>query len=134
MRTPLLEAITAKMHEELGATGASVDAVYYCLHHPSAIVSEYRIDCQCRKPRPGLLLRAAATLGIDCGSSYLIGDGLTDIAAGRSAGCTTVWIGNFRCDVCRVMDRLETRPDYVAQSLSEAVEIIAKREELNGTR
>src|SRR5947209_7370654 len=69
----MLEEMTQKMHTYLNTTGAEIDAVYYCLHHPQAVLSEYRAVCNCRKPKPGLLLQAAAEWNIDLESSYMIG-------------------------------------------------------------
>ncbi len=120
----LLEAMTQKMHDELAATGARVDGVYYCLHHPEAIVPEYRQACECRKPQPGLLKCAAQERGIDLGRSYMIGDGINDIKAGQAAGCRTIWIGNVKCDQCQLQDRQQAKPDGIAKDLWAAVELI----------
>jgi D-glycero-D-manno-heptose 1,7-bisphosphate phosphatase len=129
----LLDAITARMHTDLAMAGATLDATYYCLHHPQATLEDYRIECDCRKPRPGLLLRAGQELGIDMTRSFMIGDGLTDIQAGRQAGCTTIWIGSRRCDTCRIAEREEAVPDLVAAHLLEAAQIIHTLEgESNG--
>lgn len=76
----------------LAAEGAHLAGVYVCPHHPSADVPEYRIACECRKPRPGLILRAADELGLDVRRSFMVGDRVTDIAAGASAGCRTVLV------------------------------------------
>jgi D-glycero-D-manno-heptose 1,7-bisphosphate phosphatase len=83
-----------EIHRALAAAlqrrGASVDAIYYCPHHPAGAVAAYRAVCDCRKPEPGLLRRAAADLGIDLPSSVMVGDADSDIEAGRRAGCRTV--------------------------------------------
>lgn len=128
----LLNAITCKMEDELRSAGASLDGVYYCLHHPEAVLPAYRQNCECRKPRPGLLRQAAGELEIDLGRSYMIGDGLTDIQAGKAVGCTTIWLGNLKCEVCTVMDENGARPEYVALSLYEASQLIAEREGSRG--
>ena len=67
--------------------GSPLDAIYFCPHHPQADVAQYRRHCNCRKPEPGLLRRAAEALGIDLARSYMIGDKLSDIVAGHRAGC-----------------------------------------------
>ena len=86
-----LEAIHAQMLRLLEEAGAPrLDAVYCCVHHPDADLPEYRVRCDCRKPRPGSLLRAAEEHGLDLAASFLIGDRVTDIAAGAAAGCRTV--------------------------------------------
>ena len=76
--------------QEKGAP--ALDGFYYCPHHPQATVTSYRSNCDCRKPRPGLLLHAAAEHGIDLARSFMIGDRITDIIAGASAGCRTVLV------------------------------------------
>ncbi len=128
MAPHLLDAITRKMQDELRSAGASLDGVYYCLHHPQAALPAYRRNCECRKPQPGLLRRATEELGIDLGGSYLIGDGLNDVQAGRAVGCTTIWLGNLKCEISRVMDENGARPDHVALTLYEAAQIIEERE------
>lgn len=86
-----VDAITQRLKSTLAAeTGARVDAVYYCLHHPEAVDVEYRQACGCRKPAPGLLLKAAAELSIDLASSYMVGDGAVDVLAARRAGCVPI--------------------------------------------
>jgi D-glycero-D-manno-heptose 1,7-bisphosphate phosphatase len=81
-----LDAIHARMAELLSARGAHVDAIYYCPHHPDAGEGAYRRDCECRKPNPGMLRKAAADLGLDLPRSVMIGDHATDIEAGHNAG------------------------------------------------
>lgn len=88
-----LNTIHNKMETLLGAEGAYLDAIYYCPHHPhkgyEGEIVELKIDCNCRKPKPGMLLKAAEEYNIDLGSSWMIGDGDNDIEAGKSAGCNT---------------------------------------------
>lgn len=92
-----LQLIHNKMETLLGAEGAYLDAVYYCPHHPhkgyQGEVPELKIDCDCRKPKPGMLIRAAEDLNIDLSNSWMIGDGENDIKAGKAAGCKTALIG-----------------------------------------
>lgn len=85
-----LERLTALMRAELRARGARLDGIYYCRHHPDAVVPELRRHCQCRKPKPGLLLRAAREHAIDLTASYMVGDKAKDIEAGLGAGCMTI--------------------------------------------
>ena len=87
MTRELFEKTRLKMRRELRKGGAHIDAEYYCFHHPSAKYAKYRVRCRCRKPKPGLLLRAAKDLGLDLSKSYLLGDSLTDIEAGKAVGC-----------------------------------------------
>jgi len=74
------------MCAEFQQRGAPLDAVYHCPHHPTDAVGEYRRECDCRKPAPGMILRAARELGLDLARSTLVGDKPSDIAAGRTAG------------------------------------------------
>lgn len=128
----LLEAISARMVEELAREGAGLDGIYYCLHHPDAALAEYQGPCACRKPEPGLLLAAGEALGIDLPRSYMIGDGLTDVQAGRRAGCSTVWIGTRKCDVCHAMREHDAVPDLIAPNLTDAVRLLQFREVTHG--
>jgi D-glycero-D-manno-heptose 1,7-bisphosphate phosphatase len=84
--------VHARLDRLLAGRSAHVDGYYVCPHHPREGAPPYRRDCDCRKPRPGLLLRAAADLGLDLASSCLIGDKLSDLEAGASAGCHTILV------------------------------------------
>lgn len=112
-----LQLIHDKMETLLGQAGAYVDAIYYCPHHPDrgyeGEVVELKIDCDCRKPKPGLILRAAEDFNIDLGASWMIGDGKNDAGAGKAAGCRTVLIGDE-----------EHEADITAENLLAAVEEI----------
>ena len=92
-----LQDIHNKMETLLGYDGAYLDAIYVCPHHPhkgyEGEIAELKIECDCRKPKPGMLLQAAQDYHIDLSSSYMIGDSENDIAAGKAAGCKTVLIG-----------------------------------------
>ena len=86
------------METLLGKEGAYLDAIYFCPHHPHKGYEgerpELKIDCDCRKPKPGMLLKAANDFNIDLSQSWMIGDGENDIKAGINAGCKTVLIGD----------------------------------------
>lgn len=84
--------LTAYMQQRLLAAGVRLSAVEYCPHLVDAQLPEFRLDCDCRKPRPGMLQRAAGALGIDMARSFLVGDRATDIQAGRSAGVGHCWL------------------------------------------
>lgn len=92
-----LHNIHNKMETLLGYKGVFVDAIYYCPHHPhrgyEGEVPELKIECECRKPKPGMLLQAAQDLNIDLSASWMVGDGENDIKAGLAAGCKTALIG-----------------------------------------
>ncbi len=93
-----LDEIHNKMETLLGAEGTYLDGLYFCPHHPDkgfdGEISELKYDCECRKPKPGMLLKAARDFNIDLSSSWMIGDGKNDILAGKNAGCKTVLISD----------------------------------------
>ena len=123
----LLDRVTAKMHAEIATCGGKLDAVYYCLHHPEAELPAYRMRCECRKPRPGMLLRAAQDWQIDLQNAYMIGDGVTDLEAGRAAGTRTLFIGQSKPYVFQAFEKHGIQPDFMASSLADAAEIIAQQ-------
>lgn len=94
---PQLTEIHNKMETLLGAEGAYLDAIYYCPHHPhkgyEGEIPELKIDCDCRKPKPGMLLKAAEDYNISLEDSWMVGDGENDIKAGKAAGCRTALVG-----------------------------------------
>lgn len=91
---PALRAVEAKLRELLEDVGVPLAGFYYCPHHPEGVVAPYARRCECRKPAPGLLRRAAADLNLEIAASWMIGDILDDVEAGRAAGCRTVFLDN----------------------------------------
>ena len=93
-----LQEIHNKLETLLGLQGAFIDKIYFCPHHPdkgfAGEVPELKIVCNCRKPKPGMLLQAAEEFNIDLSRSWMIGDGENDVKAGKAAGCKTALIGN----------------------------------------
>lgn len=114
-----LSEIHNKMETILGDGNCYLDAIYYCPHHPDkgfvGEVPELKIDCNCRKPKPGLLLKASERYNIDLLKSWVIGDGDSDILVGKNCGCKTIYIGT---------KKIQTEPDYIANNLLDAVSII----------
>ena len=104
-----------------------LDGEYYCLHHPEGVVAEYTEVCECRKPKPGMLLKAAEDLDINLSQSWMIGDGITDIQAGAAAGCKTILIGRMKCDLCKLMEDEGVKPDFIAPNLLKASLIIQEQ-------
>lgn len=100
-----LHLIHNKMETELGKHGAYLDGIYFCPHHPhkgyEGEIPELKIDCECRKPKPGMLLQASEDFNIDLKESWMIGDSENDILSGRNAGCKTALIGkeNYNQDL-----------------------------------
>ena len=78
--------VTEWMVQSFAAAGAPIAGVYYCPHHPTEAAGPYRLDCQCRKPAPGMLLQAAAQLGLDLAPSVMFGDRASDLRAEKAAG------------------------------------------------
>ena len=119
-------SIQAMMHRLLNAEGNVLDGEYNCFHHPQARIPKYRVVCECRKPKPGLLLQAARDLDLDLAHSVMIGDGFNDVAAGKSAGCKTILVANLNALLSRKMDELQLYPDFVARNVTEAADIVKK--------
>ncbi len=117
-----LGAIHLRLQEELSREGASLDGIYYCPHTPEE-------GCPCRKPAPGMLLRAAEELGLDLSRSYLVGDMTTDIEAGKRAGCFTVLV---RTGFGGSDGRSDAEPDAVCEDLPAACELILRKENVIG--
>ena len=121
--TETVEAVHAHIAELLAARGAKVDAFHYCPHHIDGEVEEFRGDCECRKPKPGMLLRAATELGLDLERSWIVGDRPSDLQAGAAVGCQSVLVQTgygAEIDV-EELDREELNLRFVAANLSEAV-------------
>ena len=97
-----LDTIHKKMETELGLKGAYIDGLYYCPHHPhkgyEGEVPELKIECECRKPKPGMLLKAAEDFNIDLSQSYMVGDSENDIRAGIDAGCKSILVNGVGSD------------------------------------
>ena len=87
-----VDRLHADIATELSGHGVRLAGIYTCPHHPDAALPAYRVACDCRKPRPGMILQAAAELAIDLGASCLFGDKVSDIEAGRSAGVGRCWL------------------------------------------
>jgi D-glycero-D-manno-heptose 1,7-bisphosphate phosphatase len=125
---PQLKDIHRDLLDQLRAEGAEIDDVYYCPHHPEGAVAEYRWACDCRKPNPGMLLRAAAQWHLDLAASVIVGDAESDIEAGRRAGCKTILITEM---TPRPAGTEQANPNYgadvAARDLSDAAEWILTR-------
>lgn len=89
-----LTPVQQRLQELLAQYGVMLDGFYYCPHSAEGVINRYAIACTCRKPMPGMLVRAARDHGIDLARSWMVGDILNDIEAGRRAGCQTLLIDN----------------------------------------
>ncbi len=87
-----LEKFNLHLQQTLAKAGVALDHIYYCPHLADGKVAEYSFECDCRKPKPGMLLRAASELGLDLEKSFMIGDKLSDVQAGQAAGCHSILI------------------------------------------
>ncbi len=108
---------------DLEKNGIKIDAYYFCPHHPEEGIGKYKVDCDCRKPKTGMIDMAVKDFGIDAKASYMIGDTDRDIEMGKKAGCTTILVktGTHK-------NLLTTQPDYIAQDLRDAASWIAEKE------
>ena len=87
-----LKEINSKMLKLMVAQGAYIDKIYYCPHHIEGTIEEYRKECPWRKPNPGMIEEAAREYNLDLKNSYMIGDKISDMEAGRRAGCKTIFL------------------------------------------
>ena len=110
LKKEIVEAIHAEMRRQL-----PLDRVEVC-YHPG----QGQSDCDCRKPKPGMLLRAARELGIDLAQSWMVGDRWRDVDCGRAAGCRTIFID------CGYAEELRQKPDFSAGNLAGAADIILR--------
>jgi D-glycero-D-manno-heptose 1,7-bisphosphate phosphatase len=127
----LIEEVHASLRETLAAGGAKLDGIYYCPHHPTAGEPPYRCDCDCRKPRPGLLHRAAADLDLDLKRSYVVGDRHGDLQLAWKVGARAVLVksGYGLGELTYHAPSWHRQPDLVAENLLEAVSrILAEAE------
>jgi D-glycero-D-manno-heptose 1,7-bisphosphate phosphatase len=132
MTEETFERVRLKMKRLLEKKGAHIDAEYYCFHHPLAKVAKYRVNCDCRKPKPGLLLRASKDFDLNLSKCYVIGDALTDIKAGKAARCRSFLIGSLKCDLCKLMENEGIKPDLIVPSLLHASKVIKREVNENG--
>ena len=114
--------VKERLGELLAPLGAELAGFYYCPHHPEGSVAEYAIQCDCRKPAPGLIERAARELNTSAKDAWLVGDILDDVEAGSRAGCTTVLLDNG--NETEWILTPERRPDYIVRDLDEAADFI----------
>ena len=121
------EGFLRKVHEEidrrLARGGARIDRYFYCPHHPEARLEAYRQLCECRKPRPGMILTAAHELGLDLARSVMVGDRRLDVTSGRTAGVRAILVrtGLGAAEEEGLVEGEGAQPDAILNNLMEAV-------------
>jgi D-glycero-D-manno-heptose 1,7-bisphosphate phosphatase len=116
-----VQEINRRLVTQTGVAGRKISAVYYCPH---------RVEdgCQCRKPKPGMLLKAAADWDLDLTRCYMVGDAVSDIEAGAAVGCTTFLVKTGRGSrALQERQNWKTQPDFIVEDLTQAVEMILKQ-------
>lgn len=116
-----VERTNQRLQQLLQQEGAHIDAFYFCPHLPTGTVPAYAKECDCRKPKPGLLYRAAQDLDIDLTESYMVGDAVRDIQAGRAAHCHTIFLGDLSLADAGTRGQVEVFAEATAYTLEEAV-------------
>jgi D-glycero-D-manno-heptose 1,7-bisphosphate phosphatase len=124
----LIAEVHARMNGALAEDGAHVDGIYVCPHHPEAKEERFRLNCDCRKPKPGLFLQAAADLGLDLDRSYVVGDRWSDLKAAAAVRAKGVLVltGYGRGDYEYIGPGQPVQPAYVAEDLYAAVQWIVR--------
>ncbi|MEP6637242.1 MAG: HAD family hydrolase [Acidobacteriota bacterium] len=124
----MIQTVHQALRQDLEAQGAKLDAIYYCAHHPSVGDPPYRLDCDCRKPKPGLVWQAAREMNIDLEASWMVGDRYSDIEMARNAGVRSAFVlsGYGRGEWEHQQGDWNQQPDLITEDLLEAVTIITR--------
>lgn len=124
-KAPALKTVEKRLEELLFSQGVKMSGFYFCPHDPRGIVSEYSKICTCRKPQPGMLLKAAKEHKIDLSSSWMIGDILNDVEAGNRAGCKSILINNGHETLWQGGE--DRNPNFIANSINQAAQLILSK-------
>jgi len=119
-------AIEAKIHKLLKDKQAAIDYKYICPHHPKGVIPKLTKNCRCRKPKPGLLLKASKDLNIDLSDSIFLGDLATDIEAGKKAGCKTILFKHTNNLPDKIHKAYNSNPDFISTNHKQTLLIIKK--------
>ena len=124
----MIETVHADMTKQVNDAGGRIDAIYYCAHHPSVGEPPYRFDCDCRKPKPGLITRATEDFDIDVSNSWMIGDRYSDVELAHNAGVKSMLVmsGYGRGEWEHQRASWTLQPDLVTENLLEAVQAIVQ--------
>ncbi|HYF71050.1 MAG TPA: HAD family hydrolase [Ohtaekwangia sp.] len=117
-----LSNLFVSLQNRLALQNVALDAIYFCPHYPCGIVDKYVLDCTCRKPKPGMILKAASEWNIDLKQSWMIGDILNDVEAGARAGCSTILIDNG--NETEWLTGEYRKPSHTAKRFAEAADVI----------
>lgn len=123
-----VDGVHALLVRRMKKYGAEIDAIYYCPHHPRAKLKRYRLECECRRPNIGLLLRASRRFRIDPKKSFAVGDMTRDILAGKRAGMKTILV---KTGLAGKDGKYRVKPDFVAKDLVAALKIIERNDRKN---
>ena len=128
----MIKTVHQRLTEGIESEGASLDGIYYCAHHPALGEPPYRLDCDCRKPKPGLISRAASDLDIDLAQSWMVGDRYGDIEVARNANVRSAFVlsGYGRGEWEHQRQTWKHQPDLVAEHLLDAVKQILERADM----
>jgi D-glycero-D-manno-heptose 1,7-bisphosphate phosphatase len=120
----LVKEVHRRLSETIARSGAFLNGTYYCPHHPEGRKAAYRMFCDCRKPAPGMLLKASREHGVDLSRSFIIGDRYLDLETGFRAGARGILVlsGYGRGEHLYLREQWPRPPDHVAENLAEAVD------------
>lgn len=123
-----VDEIHGALKKILREKGAQIDAVYYCPHHPTAGVGAYKIDCHCRKPKAGMLERAANELRLDLARSFVVGDKISDLEAGYAVRCRNILVRTgYGLESEKEFSGYAWQPEFVADNLLDAARWILQQ-------
>jgi D-glycero-D-manno-heptose 1,7-bisphosphate phosphatase len=122
----LINEINGLLQKTLAKSNATLDAIYYCPHHPHALISHYRRDCSCRKPKPGLIYKAQTDFNLELKKCYVVGDRFRDIALAHNVGAKGVLVltGYGKGELKYIAPYHCLNPHFIAQDLYEAAQWI----------
>lgn len=123
-----LDRIHDELRRQLAEKDAYLDAIYYCPFHPEATIEAYAVDSELRKPKPGMLLKAAAEMEIDLADSWMVGDSARDVEAGQRASCRTIRVRTLRADTHKQGEQEDegVQADFTVRNLVDAARIILR--------
>jgi D-glycero-D-manno-heptose 1,7-bisphosphate phosphatase len=122
----LIKSVHAILYGELESKSARIDKIYYCPHHPEEGSPEYKIDCECRKPKPGMINAAKQEFDLDLGESFMIGDRYKDIIFGKNLGIKTIMVltGYGLGEYTYQRESWPEKPDHICNNLLDAANFI----------